>query len=90
MQRRTIALFAALLTGCFWKRLQNATEIAVDGEQLDLRKRAAGARPNAPVTPPVLVLALDGVSRPLLYDMLRAGKLPKLAALLGSSTDTAT
>lgn len=83
MQRRTIALFAALLTGCFWKRLQNVTEIAVNGEHLDLRKRAAGARPNAPETPPVLVLALDGVSRSLLYDMLRAGELPKLATLLG-------
>jgi hypothetical protein len=59
------------------------TQVVVTGEQLDLRKRPAGARPNAPGTPPVLVLALDGVSRDLLYDMLRSGKLPKLAALLG-------
>jgi predicted AlkP superfamily pyrophosphatase or phosphodiesterase len=29
------------------------------------------------------VLALDGVSRDLLYDMLRRGKLPNLATLLG-------
>jgi hypothetical protein len=30
-----------------------------------------------------MIVALDGVSRPLLYDMLRAGELPNLAQLVG-------
>jgi predicted AlkP superfamily pyrophosphatase or phosphodiesterase len=73
-------LATALLGGCLFKKV---AQVVAGGEQHDLRKRAPGARPNAPETPPVLVLALDGVSRDLLYDMLHAGKLPKLAALLG-------
>lgn len=80
---RTLVLVAALLNGCFWRRLQKVAELEINGEQLDLRKRAAGARANAPETPPMLVLALDGVSRDLLYDMVHEGKLPNLAILLG-------
>ena len=77
-------LLAVELTGCLWaRRMHKAGEIVVNGETRDLRERRAGERPNAPETPPLLVLALDGVSRDLLYDMLRSGKLPKLAILLG-------
>lgn len=70
-------------TSCFWTRLQKGGEVVVNGEQIDLRKREPGSRPNAPETPPLLVLAMDGVSRDLLYGMLRGGKLPNLATLLG-------
>jgi hypothetical protein len=37
----------------------------------------------------LLILAIDGVDRALLYDMLRAGELPHLAALLGGSSGAA-
>jgi hypothetical protein len=75
---------AMLVSGCLWsKRMEKAGEIIVNGQSIDLRERRAHARPSAPETPPLLVLALDGVSRDLLYDMLRSGKLPNLAALLG-------
>lgn len=75
-----MVLATALVGACLFRKM---TQVVVTGEELDLRNRAAGTRPNAPETSPVLVLALDGVSRDLLYDMLRSGKLPKLAALLG-------
>lgn len=83
MNLRILVLAGTLLDGCFWKSLQKVSQLEISGEQLDLRKRGAGSRPNAPETPPLLVLALDGVSRDLLYDMLRARKLPNLATLLG-------
>lgn len=70
-------------TSCFWRQLQKGGEIVVNGEQLDLRTREPGSRPSAPETPPLLVLAMDGISRELLYDMLRGGHLPHLATLLG-------
>src|SRR5678815_5605884 len=77
---RAFLLVTALLGGCLFRRM---AQVVINGEQIDLRTRPAGARPNAPETQPLLVLALDGVSRDLLYDMLRGGKLPKLATLLG-------
>lgn len=41
------------------------------------------ARPLAEGTPTALILAIDGVDRALLYEMLRDGELPRLAELLG-------
>src|ERR1041385_5809917 len=77
-------LLTGFLTTCLWsKRMETVGEIVVNGEQIDLRKRGAGMRPNAPETPPLLVIALDGVSRALLYDTGRHKKLPNLASLLG-------
>jgi len=84
---QTIVLIVVVgFTSCFWKKLHKVGEIVVNGEQLDLRKREPGSRPNAPETPPLLVFAMDGVSRELLYDMVRGGKLPNLAALLGGQS----
>src|SRR5262249_54814680 len=57
--------------------------LAIDGSSKTLRERPATVRPNSPDAPPVLVLALDGVGRGLLYAMLRAGELPNLEDLLG-------
>ncbi|MEA2747337.1 MAG: hypothetical protein QOI41_1480, partial [Myxococcales bacterium] len=53
--------------------------------QRQLRERAAGTPPSSPDKPPILYLAFDGVNRDLLYDMLRKGKLPHLASLLGGT-----
>lgn len=59
----------------------NATELLFAGDDRDLR--AEPEAPAAPDEPTLLVLAVDGVDRKLLYEMLRNGELPELAALLG-------
>jgi hypothetical protein len=48
----------------------------------ELRQRTKGTPPNSPQHPAILFLALDGVDRVLLYEMLRKGELPKLSELL--------
>jgi hypothetical protein len=48
-----------------------------------LRTRAAGEPPSSPSLPGLLIVAIDGIDRDLLYSMLREGDLPELAALLG-------
>ena len=48
-----------------------------------VRQRDDDGPPNDPSKPGILLLALDGVDRKLLYQMLRAGELPALEALLG-------
>src|SRR4051812_40877458 len=68
-----------LLTACPKK----GVELATSGEVKPERERSAAMRPSAPETSPVLVIALDGMSRDLLYEMLRGGELPNLQALLG-------
>jgi predicted AlkP superfamily pyrophosphatase or phosphodiesterase len=57
----------------------------VKGDQRRLRERAPGTPENSPERPPILYLAMDGVSRDLLYDMLRKRQLPNLATLLGGA-----
>lgn len=76
------AIAVALLLGACASRVANdATELVVEGESKTLRDRD-GRAPSS-TRPDLLVLALDGVPRELLYEMLRAGELPGLAALLG-------
>src|SRR5947208_10451024 len=77
---RVVVMLALLIAGCTASR---GAELVMSGGVHRLRPHAARAQPNSPDHPPVLVLALDGVSRDLLYDMLRAGELPNLAELLG-------
>jgi len=60
-------------------------KLIVHGDKRQLRERAAGTPPSSPDKPPILYLAFDGVGRDLLYDMLRKGKLPHLAGLLGGA-----
>ncbi len=76
------SLFAlALLPGCAsWQGLKLL--VAWDSiEEIEVPEHAAV---NTGV-PDILFLAMDGVDRDLLYDMLRAGELPELAALLGGA-----
>ncbi len=54
-------------------------KLVASGDELPLRP----AHASSPAAPPVMILALDGVSRSLLYDMLRAGELPNLDVLIG-------
>ncbi|MES1939385.1 AP superfamily protein [Salinisphaera sp. T5B8] len=67
------------INGCAWQ----AAQFWVAGEQVALRETDADERPPANAAPKLLVVAIDGIDRHLLYDMLRAGELPEMARLLG-------
>lgn len=67
------------LSGCVWQ----AAQFWVAGEQVELRETDVDERPAARETPQLLIVAIDGIDRHLLYDMLRAGELPEMARLLG-------
>jgi hypothetical protein len=60
-----------------------AAQLVMQGDEQLLRERPAGAPQSARSGQPLLLLALDGVSRPLLYDMIRGHELPNFSALLG-------
>src|SRR5690348_381908 len=74
-------LLAALAIGC--GSTAKVAKLIVTGEDKTVRERPPHARPSSPGSTQILLLALDGVSRDLLYDLLRQGKLPNLAALVG-------
>ncbi len=74
--------FAAPLTAC--APGAQAARIVLAGDSRELRKRADGAPKSSPGHAPLLVVGLDGVDRALLYALLREGKLPGFAKLLGS------
>lgn len=76
----TVAL-APSITGCA-ASLKLAKLVVTDNDR-ELRARPKESPPNSPSHPPILFLAIDGVDRALLYDLLRKGQLPKLATLLG-------
>ena len=76
--RLTPLVATAALAACSTKEVQ----LALRSDQT-LRARPRGAPQSSPVHDPILIVALDGMSRGLLYDMLRRGELPNLAALLG-------
>jgi hypothetical protein len=58
-------------------------DLVLHGDTRELRQRGRDAPASSPDKPALLILALDGVDRKLLYDMLRGGELPFLSALLG-------
>ncbi len=58
-------------------------QLVVTGDDKTVRQRPPHSRPSSPSSTQILFVAFDGISRGLLYDLLRAGKLPNLAALLG-------
>ena len=74
-------LLLAVALGC--RTGVQAAELVFDGDKVAMRERHAGDPPSSPASTPILLLAFDGVSRDLLYDLLREGKLPHLAELLG-------
>lgn len=80
-----VALLLAVAAGC---ASIPAAKLIVGGDSRQLRERPDGTPPNAPDRPGILLLAIDGVDRPLLYALLRGGKMPALAALLGGHDGT--
>lgn len=67
------------LTACSSK----AVKMVTGASDQKLRDRPDGAQQTSPDAPPLFVLALDGVSRDQLYQMLQDGELPHMAELLG-------
>jgi Type I phosphodiesterase / nucleotide pyrophosphatase len=76
-----VALLGAL-AGC---SIHHAASLVMTGGSRQLRERSDDVPPNSPGRPGLLILAIDGVDRNLLYTMLRAGELPELAGLLGGN-----
>jgi predicted AlkP superfamily pyrophosphatase or phosphodiesterase len=66
-------------------KVAKVAELVAHGKSRELRERPDDAPQSSPGRPPILLVAFDGVGRDLLYDLLRKGKLPALAALLGES-----
>lgn len=58
-------------------------KIILNGDSRTLRERPQGAPTSSRERPPLLFVALDGVDRELLYDLLKKGELPHFAELLG-------
>jgi hypothetical protein len=61
-----------------------AARLVLAGDSRALRERPGGRPERSPDHAPLLVVALDGVERALLYDLLRDGALPGFARLLGA------
>ena len=78
-----VIALGCLLGGCRTGQLTG--KLVIKGDVISMHERPAGAAQSSPGSPQIMVLALDGVGRDLLYEMLRAGKLPNLAALLGGA-----
>jgi hypothetical protein len=76
--RFAIAALATLTLGCG----AHVAKLIAQGETHELRHRAANGPQSSPSHPPILVVALDGIDRDLLYDMLDKNELPALAKLL--------
>jgi hypothetical protein len=68
-----------------WLDHSGAMPLLWHGEDRAIHERAEQAAPVPAGEPTVLVLALDGVPREMLYRSLRARELPRLAELLGGA-----
>jgi hypothetical protein len=80
---------ALLSSGCSVGVTAHAADLIATGHSRTLTDRPKGSAGSSPDRPGILVLALDGVDRKLIYDMLDAGEMPALATLLGGQDDGA-
>lgn len=74
-----IACLPFVAGGCAWQ----AAQFWVAGDQIELRDTDPEQRPAPADKPKLLILAIDGIDRHLLYRMLEDGELPEMAKLLG-------
>ena len=77
----TCASLSGLVAGCATKQ---AVELLAAGDERELRPRSPVQPERARGNADVVVIALDGLDRALLYELLQGGKLPKLGRLLFS------
>jgi predicted AlkP superfamily pyrophosphatase or phosphodiesterase len=65
-----------------------AAKLAVSGDVRELREtRGEEAQTADPSRPQILIIAIDGMKRDVLYDLLEQGALPGLEKLLGGRVD---
>jgi hypothetical protein len=67
--------------------VRDAVKMLASGDTEELRSRSPAEPQRSPGHPGIVVLALDGVGRDLLYEMLERGELPELSSLLGGQRD---
>lgn len=79
---RLILLSALFSVSCV---VRDAVELTLAGDTNELRERPDDAPERSPRHPPLLVLAIDGVDRTTLYELLEQGHMPHLASLIGGS-----
>ncbi len=90
---RAVCLVAActLLGAC--SGFGQLVEVVSQGDSRVLRQRsersdeATALLKHTTARRPLLIVAIDGIGRDLLYSMLKDGELPELAALLGQASD---
>lgn len=84
----TVVVFI-LVCGCtaIISTTQELPQLLLAGDVVHLHKRDDDAPQNSPDRPRLLIVALDGMNRDLLYEILRAGELPGFAKLLGGQSD---
>lgn len=84
-----LAALAAAAGGCRGceDRARSVVRLATEGNARELRPDAA--RPATDRRPGLLLIALDGVPRQSLYDLLRRGLLPGFTRLLGGAAGDA-
>jgi hypothetical protein len=78
-----VAAAVGLGLGGVWVVNPELLELLSLGEKRRLPDDERPKWPKAPGRPSLLVVAVDGVDRALLYELLRGGELPGLSALLG-------
>ena len=77
---RMLPVVSLIVVGCAFGKM---VELFVGGDDRDLRQRREGTPTRSPVRPGLLLLALDGMDRKLLYDMIERGDLPSFSKLIG-------
>lgn len=75
-----VLVAGVLASGC---AITHVAKLVLMGGARSLRDRPAGTAANSPERPGLLIIAIDGVERPLLYGMLRHDELPAMSELLG-------
>ncbi len=69
------------LTAC--AAFSQVVKVVTEGDKRTLRALGSDTASNSPSRSTLLILAVDGIGRDLLYSMLTDEQLPELAALLG-------
>ncbi|HEX7479913.1 MAG TPA: alkaline phosphatase family protein [Polyangiales bacterium] len=77
------AAASVALTAC--SAFSQLVKVVGQGDSRTLRARASDAASDSTARSTLLILAVDGIGRDLLYSMLSDGQLPELAALLGKT-----
>ena len=82
-RRWLVGLFALMLAATLvvWGFFPDLFTLLATGDDRELQAETT-VDPVLPNEPSLLLLAIDGVDRDLLYEMLRAGELPMLASLV--------